>query len=695
MNEESILKKYHFGPTQDREFIMERTGLSKDLPSSPWATRFPDESVSFVSGNQNHSALAPRFPRIHDPKYYDQTPSMLPEDRPKTDEDLDLLFATEDMQNESLGGMHTWEASVLSHYARLSPDTIVSGGHRPEDKESAGSGSGLPSLVSPSPSSLSARVSALSIETNEERDLAIYQRERIQVDETRWLPFLRKDRWFDHTEGERDLRPGKTWTVDDPKVWEQLRVVLELANRVLEALIEDKHEGVVNSELTLAERCMVQIDLASTILHEIMHAAFWLRYTDDEYIGNLLDRRASGDQPIEPFFNAEGCAEMGFVMDQLVFGGALYFHPGALPRTRPPVALSSKQFPFDFDGADVVPNSAYMEPGALETLNYIPLAWASKILTESFWRDPAYPKKSENFFHRNFIIVSTTPNNAERCSRPEVRDLGGLPYSYPDDNILVEHWKEKQRLWDHFRKEWYPKAKDEWGHRNLRPFCERFEEAFEKRDLSECTRIASHFSNQIGWNEGRAVFIISMPFPGAISPNWAWHLLGLLMIASIPVVNTQLEEHQTGAIRRYREVSPSKEALAAGRDKTILVPYTDRSGEKKATSTGPIKLYDNIKGTGQLANYDQLTCLDLIDSTMIFIAQETNGVVNLNWFEAIMAATKALRQDRSAISKIYTESHSTRWASSWAFKIPPYSSNLVRWESSSGKWRPYSEEGMV
>lgn len=35
------------------------------------------------------------------------------------------------------------------------------------------------------------------MQSNEERDFMVYQRERVKVDETRWLPFLRKHRWFD------------------------------------------------------------------------------------------------------------------------------------------------------------------------------------------------------------------------------------------------------------------------------------------------------------------------------------------------------------------------------------------------------------------------------------------------------------------------------------------------------------------
>lgn len=68
-----------------------------------------------------------------------------------------------------------------------------------------------------------------------------YRLEELKVDEDSWLPFFKKDRWFS-TAADDSVLTGKFWSVDDPVVWKELRVVLELANRLLTALIKDKHE---------------------------------------------------------------------------------------------------------------------------------------------------------------------------------------------------------------------------------------------------------------------------------------------------------------------------------------------------------------------------------------------------------------------------------------------------------------------
>lgn len=82
--------------------------------------------------------------------------------------------------------------------------------------------------------------------TREEINFAVYQRERIVVDEMKWFDFFRKERWYDwiHVpENFEEDKAGETWSVDDPKLWDMLRVIIELANRMLKALIQDGNKG--------------------------------------------------------------------------------------------------------------------------------------------------------------------------------------------------------------------------------------------------------------------------------------------------------------------------------------------------------------------------------------------------------------------------------------------------------------------
>ncbi|KAI1121982.1 hypothetical protein F5Y10DRAFT_287633 [Nemania abortiva] len=775
---------------------MERWSASKDLPSSPWATRFAAERLLFVSKNQNHSILAPQFPRIDDPKYYDEIPSMLPGDRPKGYEDLDLLFSTEARQAIQLGGIQTWQASVLSHYARFSPNTVVSGGHQPKDRKSVYS----PSIPPPMPSSTSSvdlQELPLAITTGEEEIFEIYLRERIQVDETRWLPFLRKDRWFNWTEDE-DLRiskEGKLWSVDDPKVWEHLCVIIELLQTILygrvaywsefqdvfgipprpdssvllsysteqkisrqrgvpcewdhillhtseewrerliwllekaiwgpfnlgyafgatlkklkvlgsgwtsdryPAIITISTEGLfnlINSDMTLAERCMLQVRIALTMVHEIMHAVWHLRYKDGSYIGDNLDPARAGRVPEESFLNGEGAAEIGHCMDQLFFGGTLHTHPQALPTPLLPMVAVLKEFPstnLPVRRTLIVPNSAFLKDDALNITHFVPLVWVSKMLSESFWQDPAYPKKSENFFHRNPIFVSETRNDAPRPSAPIVRALAGLSYSYSDDNVLVEQWNEKERCWNSFRDGWYPRElknweRSPWSECLLRRMYADFEMAFEEKDLITCATIASSFANRVIWNGGKEAFIRYMPIPGRGSRVWAWHIVGLFMIASIPVVNTRIQRGPQPSGKMGVYMVPSKEALAAGRDKWVTFDNIPEKGAGPPASAEPIKVYDWIRGTGEHTNYNQLTCLEIVRSTMTFITQN-KGVVHGRWLKAITSATKALLADRNAISASYPDDHATKWASKWVFNFPAYSPARVQWKDNG--WKAYSE----
>ncbi|KAI1168153.1 hypothetical protein F5B18DRAFT_268031 [Nemania serpens] len=94
-------------------------------------------------------------------------------------------------------GLNTRRVAALNRSVRFSPDTrLMSGRHRLID----GRPIGVPFTVSFSQlflQPLGARGRAVPMQSNEERDFMVYQRERVKVDETRWLPFLRKHRWFD------------------------------------------------------------------------------------------------------------------------------------------------------------------------------------------------------------------------------------------------------------------------------------------------------------------------------------------------------------------------------------------------------------------------------------------------------------------------------------------------------------------
>ncbi|KAI0164947.1 hypothetical protein GGR57DRAFT_451168 [Xylariaceae sp. FL1272] len=184
-------------------------------PLSPWAERNkPKETVEFPQYPGSHSGLAPLQPPLN-PKYYvDVAEDNSTETGPAEPHILDTLFYTEDWQQTRFRGLQVWEAGSLNLLVGHSAGLEISGGHQLCDKPSSAS-STQPSLEQ-------------------------WRATQIQVDENSWLPFLRKDRWLDLVNPEPLLGGGR-WSVDNPKVWRHVSVAVELANRILNSLLDDRH----------------------------------------------------------------------------------------------------------------------------------------------------------------------------------------------------------------------------------------------------------------------------------------------------------------------------------------------------------------------------------------------------------------------------------------------------------------------
>ncbi|KAI0442935.1 hypothetical protein F4803DRAFT_517354 [Xylaria telfairii] len=202
-------------------------------PLSPWAERYGHTQDLFLHHRDDflHSTMAPEYPRL-DPRYY--------ADNPSDDEyfrgfvwgfEEDRLFCSEYWQNILLK-IHTWQVGPLNRYVSFGPRfPKVLGGH-----SRVGGADDPSSVIDPV-----RRLSGVTYATNDEALMAVFQSERIKVDESKWFRFFRRSRWWD-PEHRDESALGLQWSVDDPKVWEQLRIVLELANRMLSALIDDEHD---------------------------------------------------------------------------------------------------------------------------------------------------------------------------------------------------------------------------------------------------------------------------------------------------------------------------------------------------------------------------------------------------------------------------------------------------------------------
>ncbi|KAK4233559.1 hypothetical protein C8A03DRAFT_19390 [Achaetomium macrosporum] len=176
-------------------------------PPSPWLRKFGslDQAVihSVPSANR-HSGLAPIFPELHPTYYADEVP-LNPIPRP-TDHELDVLFGTERAQIESNLGLATWEIGILREY-------LINGwpgGHRSND---------------PPMSHI------------------LEHGYGVDVEEDTWHPVFARGKWYDFRvpildrrflpDGVEGITPEDIWSVDVPRVWKELRVSIELANRWL------------------------------------------------------------------------------------------------------------------------------------------------------------------------------------------------------------------------------------------------------------------------------------------------------------------------------------------------------------------------------------------------------------------------------------------------------------------------------
>ncbi|TRX91962.1 hypothetical protein FHL15_007059 [Xylaria flabelliformis] len=766
---------------------------TKGAPSSPWAARFPLEELTYTSENKNHSFFAPKGPRIGDPKYYDQRP--LPPNfyRPLALSDLDKLFWTEAWQCDRLSGIETWKIGALNRWVGFSPETgWLSGGHRPIDTIKGGFTNTrvpLPRSSTPSPI-LEALLN--SMQTNEERDFSIYLQERIEIDELRWLPFLHKRRWFDwiQVDGTFDSQAKKTWSVDDPKLWGVLRVSLELLDRMLDALIEDKHEGdywrnikmfgpppsqdatvllsyvteqmisqqnharciwdfipkrtsqewrirlvkllekvvwavarnphsaegttnhlpnttehvshysgmiimspqrieiLLNSDLTLAERCMGQVDLAFTLCRDL-RADEEFKYLDGSGVaeaGHFMENYFTGGTQIllREFTistNLKGSVElMANTLFQIMtadFTLAYVTDKIAVP----PMVMVVRKFPWPgcTNSEKPAPYCPELAPGAPTIVTHVPSTWSSMLLSESFWSDPRY-RKSDNFFHRNSIFVSEGPNDSTvEESRP--RQLPPQAHRYPRDELALNDWNERQRIWDEHRQGWYAKAFERWARSPWafiinRQEMDTFAIAFERRDLLLCTNLARGLVETVTSNVDTPTFINCLPVDGRASTSWVPYAIGLLMMASIPRLRMPLTRGFDSKERMPEEawaleLTPGEEASAEGYDQPVYIPIY-RDEETKVTSR-PIPIYDRLRGRGRIPEYTQFDCLRLVEDMLIFIT-ERGGIVHKNMLDAIVAAKNAIRLDRQDIEAAYPAetAYTSKWSSSWMFKFPPY-----------------------
>ncbi|KAI0157365.1 hypothetical protein GGR57DRAFT_500985 [Xylariaceae sp. FL1272] len=177
------------------------------------------------------SGFAPMHPSLH-PRYYSDAPtaSELQDAGIFTDgTEEDRFYTSLTAQERQMEGVKHWQIGVMNDHVNFgAPSGKVTAGHkRPE--------------FGPH-SKKQIKISEKSKNPTWDEVLQrIYDVDTVKVDEAKWLSFFKKDRWYD-LEGPSASLGGRSWSIDDPEVWNVLKRPMELANRILLALIEDKHE---------------------------------------------------------------------------------------------------------------------------------------------------------------------------------------------------------------------------------------------------------------------------------------------------------------------------------------------------------------------------------------------------------------------------------------------------------------------
>ncbi|KAI0404577.1 hypothetical protein F4802DRAFT_566532 [Xylaria palmicola] len=438
---------------------------------------------------------------------------------------------------------------------------------------------------------------------------------------------------------------------------------------------------LLEGNCTLAERFLVQLNMAATV----SHALTWVRYR------SFFAGKQQRAPVVEPFIDFCGSSEMGFHCEAKVWGGAMNirqdnweFPPHTIntltwphPNVRP--SLSSD---VDFN----IPGHWDFAPGKIVELAIVPVEFAFKLLSEEFWNDRSIHRKSDKFFHRTPLFISKTPNVPSSGLTEFVNPIGinqelGQDQLTLSEKVMVQQWKEKEAQWVSLRSSWYYSVwklwnSTPWGKFWLRFHLPSFKKAFPKRELEKCADIASALVQRIPWTIGTSrneyVRHLNSASPGE-THDWIHQALrcdiGLLMMAAIPIrVDTTEDRFTLEAI----DLFPSKEARAKGRQ-YIKVQFRDLGDAGIAKSLFHDPTYRELE---DITDYNHV---DYLDQLRIAIAHtiKANKPLSAPWLREILQAENLLRTERTqqmagAGTALSQKQVRESWASSWSFTVPEY-----------------------
>ncbi|KAI1321906.1 hypothetical protein F5Y16DRAFT_404989 [Xylariaceae sp. FL0255] len=354
------------------------------------------------------------------------------------------------------------------------------------------------------------------------------------------------------------------------------------------------------------------------------------------------------------------------------------------------LAASVMQYPnvYGEPSDEGIPDSEYLRPGSVTTVDFVPLLWYSRILSEEFWSLPG--ARSARFFHRQDVLTGKTPNHAPqdrllsrrtlRFAAPELQDLRG---AFEDKDMwdkFIEEWKNRQAFWKSLRSEWNDEGSNDewqdsaWSWPLMREKCHEFKLAFARKDEFTCENIATDLVACIRW-KGRKEARYKKSFPGPTQLkgwDWVWHTLGFLMLAALPI----RDEDKDRVMIREEIVTMTPSRSAAAADRLHPIRFREKF-DTKESSAGVSFFYEldgNSAFTDELIGEEvhQDDYLQHVQKILLEYIQNTEAIVHKVFYDSIFDMWQKMVAARRLLETEYPHAAWTKWAPDWDFEVPDY-----------------------
>ncbi|KAI1260997.1 hypothetical protein F5Y18DRAFT_440826 [Xylariaceae sp. FL1019] len=441
-------------------------------------------------------------------------------------------------------------------------------------------------------------------------------------------------------------------------------------------------KSLIDPDITLAEHCLLQMNLAVTIVHELFHALMDHRSKGDASWNEDVARinRMSSSEGVEPFVDFDHINEMGYAMEHRVFGGRLDIGDDANSFPIGP-HLMSRHLPYFIE----VDRDQDFELSSIRTTHRITALHASRLLSREFWEDQTKSRKSDNFFgfHQIFSnasqLINETPTKSHRVYNRVKIDKRLPAQLHPGEQSLIDHWNSRHQLWRSMRHGWYDTERQEWEaspwrHRLQREKIKEFNGHFRRKREARCLKIADYMINMVNWKNGRQPFLDALP--PAVEKNkthfWIFYAIGLLMRAALPLRTNKVQDATKSKTKRVTLV-PSSTANALSKVDMLLESDEERSW--KPADVFPDPLDKDLDGHEDPEQGDYINSV----GTLITHLGRQGVQVSEPWVGLITSLAETLRAQRQELKAGNPAAHRTMWAK-WSFEVPVYNRMLAAWK---------------